>query len=215
MSNLYNNTTAAPSLEVKNFPTELVGFSMTRRSVQPQFKLGTISLGVDNDKWIYVQADGAVSSGSACNLNTSTFKVTDDDGVRASGSFLFGSNPSNNDTITLNGTAVTFKTSGATGLQVNIGVDLATTLASLKTLLNASASTEVVKCTYDVTGGNTLTVTYKTVGTTGNSFTLAASAATRSGATLSGGEADGNLIASSGAFADGEYGWIKLENAVT
>lgn len=112
---------------------------------------------------------------------------TDNDGAAASGSIRFSANPSANDTITLNGTAITFKASGATGNQVNIsGVDLAGTLASLLTFLNASTDAQIVKCTYATTASSLL-VTNKTVGTAGNAYTLAASAATVSGATLAGG----------------------------
>lgn len=111
-----------------------------------------------------------------------------DPGRRATGSITFSVNPSADDTITLNGTAWTFKASGATGEQVNIAGSLSATLSALKTALNASVETQTAKCTYEV-NGTKLFVTYDTRGTTGNAFTLAASAATVSGATLSGGAA--------------------------
>ena len=108
--------------------------------------------------------------------------------------------------------------SAHTAAQSFLSASFPSRVSSLSTKALPSASRPTYQrhsASFTSASGDTLTVTYKTVGTTGNSFTLAASAATRSGATLSGGEADGNLIASSGAFADGEYGWIKLENAVT
>lgn len=108
--------------------------------------------------------------------------------TRATGSIVFAANPSADDTITLNGTAWTFKASGATGAQTNIGASLAATLATLVTNLNASADTQVTKCTYSA-NSDTLFISYDTRGTAGNSFTLAASAATVSGGTLSGGAA--------------------------
>lgn len=111
---------------------------------------------------------------------------TSDDGAAASGTIRFSANPSADDTITLNGTAITFKASGATGNQVNIGLALSDTLTALKTFLDGSANAQLVKCTYAVTA-NSLVVTFKTVGTAGNSYTLAASAATVSGSTLVGG----------------------------
>jgi hypothetical protein len=48
-------------------------------------------------------------------------------------------NPRNGDTVTINGTAVTFVTSGATGNQVNIGANAAATATALCTMLNASS----------------------------------------------------------------------------
>lgn len=96
-----------------------------------------------------------------------------DTNTAAAGSIEFFANPSVNDTITLNGTDVTFVASGATGDQVNIGVTLSATLIALETFLNGSADTEISKCTYTKQGSYLIYVDYKTVGTAGNSFTLA------------------------------------------
>lgn len=108
--------------------------------------------------------------------------------TRATGSIVFAANPSADQTITLNGTAWTFKASGATDAQTNIGASLSATLATLVTNLNASADAQVTKCTYwaDAT---TLYISFDTRGTTGNTFTLAASHATPSDSTLTGGAA--------------------------
>ena len=108
--------------------------------------------------------------------------------VAAKGHITFTANPSANETITLNGTVWTFKASGASGPQTNIGGSLSATLATLATNLNASADTQVVKCTY-VASSDTLWIVFKTLGTSGNAFTLAASVATVSAATLAGGAA--------------------------
>lgn len=54
-------------------------------------------------------------------------------------SLLFNSNPANNDTISVNGTTFTFKTSPTLGTHVQIGVDAATTAASLVTVLAANS----------------------------------------------------------------------------
>ncbi len=105
----------------------------------------------------------------------------------ATGTITFAVNPSANDTITLNGTAVTFVAAGATGNQVDIGADLASTLTALQTFLAASADAQISKCNYSAST-TVLTVTNKTAGFAGNSFTLAASAATVSSATLTGGQ---------------------------
>jgi hypothetical protein len=91
------------------------------------------------------------------------------------GSIAFSANPSNGATITLGGTVVTF------GTTVTIGASLAITLASLLVFLQASADTNIKKCTYSITG-SILGVRSKTPNNT--AFTLAASAATVSHATL-------------------------------
>lgn len=65
----------------------------------------------------------------------------------ASGSIKFAANPANNDTVTVSTTAVSMVTTPASG-KVTIGADRETTLAALATFLNASADTELVKCSY-------------------------------------------------------------------
>lgn len=106
----------------------------------------------------------------------------------ASGSLTFAGNPTNGQTIVLNGVTWTFVTSGATGTQTNLGVSLAATLTQLASDLNASGNASIDVASYAISGSK-LVVTYKTVGTGGNAYTLAAgtSGATPSGATLTGG----------------------------
>jgi phage tail sheath gpL-like len=107
--------------------------------------------------------------------------------IPASGTILFTVVPANNDTFTLNGTAWTFKTSGATGNQINISAgNLTATLAAAVVALNASVETQTAKCFYWQVG-NAILVQNKTGGTAGNSYTLAASVATVSAGTLLGG----------------------------
>lgn len=113
----------------------------------------------------------------------------------ASGSFTFTGQPAANDTITIAGSAVTFVASGATGLQVNIGANLAATLSNLLTFLQGSADTGLVKCTYSLSGSVLTVIANQTqgtgtnAGTGGNALTLAkvATNITVSGATLTGG----------------------------
>jgi len=107
----------------------------------------------------------------------------------ATGTITFSAQPAVDSTVTINGTAFTFKASGATGNQVNIGVNLAATMTALATVLNASVISGVAEATY-VGGATTLTITHDAAGLGGNAFTLAAgvgSNGTVSGATLSGG----------------------------
>lgn len=108
--------------------------------------------------------------------------------VRATGSYEFSGQPAAASTLTINGATWTFRASGASGNETDIGVNLAATLTALAANLNASADTAVDDATYTA-GATTLTVTSKTWGG-GNAFTLAAggtSNATASGTTLSGG----------------------------
>lgn len=105
----------------------------------------------------------------------------------ASGSILFGSNPSNLATITLQGTVVTFVTGTPTSGQVKIAAgSLPGTLANLLTFLNASVDANIIQMSYSVVG-STLYCVSKITGTGGNALTIAASAATASGSTLAGG----------------------------
>ncbi len=111
-------------------------------------------------------------------------------GAAAFGSIYFPANPSNGATITLNGVAWTFVTSGATGDQVNIGGTCAFTIQQLVNQLTASVDPLLTVASYNITGGPgtaTLTINYNTTGAAGNAYTLAASAATPSGAHLTGG----------------------------
>lgn len=104
----------------------------------------------------------------------------------ALGSITFAANPANNATITLGGTVITFTSGVPNGNQVQIGADTATTLGNLLGFLNSSTDANLVKFVYS-TLGNKLYLKAATPGTAGNALTLAASAATVSGATLAGG----------------------------
>ena len=106
----------------------------------------------------------------------------------ASGSATFSVNPANNDTLTINGTTVTFVTGAPVGNQVQIGGTLAITLASLLTFLQASQNAGLLGCTY-LLAGSVLYVTAVVTGTGGNSIALAkvSTAIVVSGATLAGG----------------------------
>lgn len=116
-------------------------------------------------------------------------------GAKATGSLTFGAgNPSDGQTIILDGVTWTFVTSGATGNQTNIGLSLTATLTQLQLDLTASANANISLANYAVTS-TALDVTYKTFGTIGNTYTLAAgtSGATPSAATLAGG-ANGAVV---------------------
>lgn len=60
----------------------------------------------------------------------------------------FSNQPAVDSTITVNGTVFTFKASGAAGNQINIGVNLAATLANIVSVLTASVIPAVAEATY-------------------------------------------------------------------
>lgn len=118
-------------------------------------------------------------------------------GIAAAGSIVFSAQPATSATITINASAFTFVTSGADATHILIGPTLADTITNAVFALNASTDTNVTPASYAADAlGTTINVTYDTLGTSGNSFTLAASSSpashgTVSGATLSGGSASG------------------------
>lgn len=101
------------------------------------------------------------------------------------------------DTLTVNGTALTFVAASPTGPQVLVGPTAAATAANLQTFLAASSDTNIDDATYSTTGLVT-TVTAVLPGTAGNSFTLAE---TSSSITISGGTLTGGTVPSSVGYA--------------
>lgn len=133
----------------------------------------------------------ALAGSGTCIWNGSEFVITSATsgvGIDASGTITFTGNPANNDTVTVNGTVVTFVTGSPVGNQVFIGATSALTAVNLLTFLSNSQVPNLLQCTYSL-NGLILTVSAATAGVAGNSITLAKSAAniTLSGATLAGG----------------------------
>lgn len=125
----------------------------------------------------------AVILGVLADLDTQTGEA-----VAATGYIAFTTNPAAATTITLNGTAVTFRAADPGEGEVLIGANLAATLAALLIVLEASLDAQLVKFTYAVTSTR-LNLTAATAGPGGNDLTVATtvSGATRSGAHLTGG----------------------------
>lgn len=144
---------------------------------------------------IWVKAQVNVTPGQAVYYDGNGYLTTVSGAGFATGSAAFTVNPTASSTLTLNGTAVTFVASGATGTQVNIGATLAATLTSLLSMLQGSADAQLVKFTYALQG-TTLALTATTAGTGGNALTLATTVpgATLSGSTLTGGTAANTAI---------------------
>lgn len=126
----------------------------------------------------------------------------------ALGSITFSGNPANGDTVTINGTAITFVTSGATGNQINIGASLAVTQQSLMTFLQASADVNLTKVLYSWPNSGSVIYVYSVLtGTAGNAYTLTktSTAITVSGATLSGGSGTDISGTMGGLLSAGAY----------
>lgn len=118
------------------------------------------------------------------------------------------------DTLTINGTAITFVAINPTGNQVLVGPTAAATAANLQQFLAASLNSNIIQATYS-TAGTLTTVTAVSAGTAGNSFTLAKSSShiTLSGATLSGGAVPSTVgYATTGAGTD-ISAMLKLDSA--
>lgn len=111
----------------------------------------------------------------------------------ASGAIAFGTtNPAPGDTITLNGVVWTFVAAITGSDQTLVQGALSATLTQLVTDLSASGNPALTVANYSVDNSNSdLLINYKTAGVGGNAYTLAASVATPSGATLTGGGGTG------------------------
>jgi hypothetical protein len=107
-------------------------------------------------------------------------------GAVATGDITFSTIPHNSDTITLNGQVWTFVTAITAANQTLIGSSLPLTLVALASDLFASSDAGLIVANYTVNSSQ-LIITYDTPGAGGNAYTLAASVATPSGATLTGG----------------------------
>lgn len=135
----------------------------------------------------------ALTGGAVCTWTGSEFKITSGttgEGVRASGTVTFGTNPTDGDTLVLNGVTITFQDANPTGNEVLIGATKEATAANLQLFLNQTSNVSLTVASY-ATAANVLTITYDTVGTGGNAYSLAetGSSMTISGATLTGGAA--------------------------
>lgn len=128
-----------------------------------------------------------ISNGGSGYISTDTITITGG-GTAASGTYTFTGNPTNGQNIVLNGVTWTFTTGTPSGNQTKIGANTAVTLSTLSLNLNASVVAGISVASYSASA-TVLTITYKTTGTAGNAYTLAAGTygGSVSGATLAGG----------------------------
>jgi hypothetical protein len=144
--------------------------------------------------------NGALT-GAICTWTGTAFKITSNStgpGAAASGTITMSANPAAADTLTVNGTVITFVASSPVGNQVVIGGTAAITFQSLLTFLQQSTDSNIDQATYQNLSGQVITVTAKVLGTAGNSFTLAKSS---SGLAVSGADLSGGSMPSSVGFA--------------
>lgn len=107
-------------------------------------------------------------------------------GSLATGTITFAATPTAGDTISLDGVVWTFVSAITAANQTLIGSTLAATLTSLAGSLSTSKAPGLVVATY-LANSTQLVITFVTGGVAGNAYTLAASRATVSGPTLTGG----------------------------
>lgn len=128
------------------------------------------------------------------------------DGVQATASCTWADIPAANATITINGTALTFKAAPAAATDVKLGADLASTMANLAAAINRNLLAPTVgNVSAVVNAGSTgVNLTVNDPGTAGNAITLASSTGTVSDATFAGGvnETKARVEVSTGAGTD-------------
>lgn len=129
-------------------------------------------------------------------LSADTITFTDSGGGVAVGNYHVVTNPSDGDTLTLNGATIEFKNSSDIthpGFQIAIGTTIEFTLQALSARLNSSVNNPNWNVATYTNDASHLYITYKTPGTQGNSYTLGSGPPgwTRSGATLTNGGTDG------------------------
>lgn len=150
----------------------------------------------DSSGWTETLAGGGVKSVTVSGSGIYTDDISQRElfeaylGInRAKGTITLNSNPTNGQTVVINGVTWTFANSAAANTTV-IGGTTAATAAALAADLNASINAGI-KVLWAVAAGSVVTLLAVAPGTPGNAYTLAAGSAsvTLSGATLTGGSA--------------------------
>lgn len=179
-----------PSVIGEN-PQQPVGVAET--FIPDQLIAGTLHLVSDN---VTVSGAAVLQRGSVMG-RTQFGAVSGSTGTAfASGTVLLAALPVDGDTLTIGGTAITFKNAvpnvAPPANTVYIAATTALTAQALLALLEGSTDANLVKFTYTL-AGSTITATAAVTGAAGNALTLATSNAgafTLSGATLAGGVAN-------------------------
>lgn len=176
---------------------------------------------------IWVSADSDVAPGDSLFYNTTTGVLSNSaSGDAATGQITFTTQPVDGQVVVVDagssgGTTITFKATGATGSQVNIGPTLADTITALASFINTNTAADAHVAKIKTlaypnspggagqgSGANTLLVSAVTVGTAGNAITLTT---TVTGATVSG---SGGALAGGLASATAVVGGYWLDSAI-
>lgn len=101
--------------------------------------------------------------------------LVNDGAVAASGEIAVNTNPTADETLTINGVTYTFKNSASLDNDIAIGLDANATAAAIQVKLSASSEPKVAVAEYaiDESVESKIVVTYKTTGEAGNKFTMA------------------------------------------
>ena len=166
------------------------GFHISIDGASPESITGLNFSGATNLNGVAALVTAGLT-GAICTFDGSSFIITSNStgaGAAATGTITLTAQPSPGDTLTVNGTLITFVAGAAVGSQISIGANVAATSAALQAFLGASIDSNIDQATYS-SQYNITTVLFKVVGTAGNSFTLAksSSAITLSASTLLGG----------------------------
>jgi hypothetical protein len=156
---------------------------------------------------MWVRPQGIVTPGSAVYYDVTTGVLgTSATGMAASGYVRFSQQPVDGNTLVINGATLTFKASGATGDQANIGATLGDTVLNAVNALNASVTAGFSALTYAVdppspgppNAGDTILIVADAVGVAGNALAITSGppGMTKSAATLLGGTAAATSIPS-------------------
>ena len=158
------------------------------------------------DQYMRVKANGAYVTESfpLLGITNASPGVVSTSSTQAYGTITFSSNPIAGDTITFNGVTFTFVSGGSPApTNIFLGPTLASSLVEAYLMVSLSVDPLLTVANYGVTSTQ-LQVQYKTGGTAGNAYTLAASRATVSASTLLGG--------GGGAFSNGD--WVQFSDIV-
>jgi hypothetical protein len=115
----------------------------TNLPVQFQFELNVAATGVNGILQTHGQVNANIGTTAAAAI--ATYLDTNVDGALT---ITVGTNPANGDTITINGTVVTFTSGTATGNQVKIGGSAALTATALYSMLAASTDANIALSTW-------------------------------------------------------------------
>lgn len=114
------------------------------------------------------------SAGMVSIAQSPRFIRPDVGGAYATGNIVFTTNPTDGDTITVNGVEITFVDADPEADEILIGADENETIESLQAFLESSENSDISEAAYSL-DTLTISITFKTIGTAGNSFTLAKS----------------------------------------